>query len=121
MVLLLPLRGLVGDAMAAQMLQQGGPAMAAHTTAAPAHGAAGDCDHHHDHASAAPHAHDAAAADTAPADCPTCASCQVCSSVALGPSVHMPASQRMAQAPPASVQFAWHSAEALLAFKPPKA
>lgn len=119
MVLLLPLRGLVGEAMAGQMMQHGGAAMAGHAMEVSAAPGAGDCDQHHAHPAA--QADEAPAADGAPADCPTCASCQVCSSVALSPSVHTPAPVRAAQAPPTSVQFAWRSADALLAFKPPQA
>jgi hypothetical protein len=111
MVLMLPLRGLVGDAMAGQMLQQ-------HTAAAaavPGH----DCAEHHAQAQAA-EAPATAVDAQAPADCPTCASCQACSSVALSPTVHTPGPLRASQPPPDTVQRAYPSAEPALAFKPPR-
>lgn len=121
MVLLLALRGLVGEAMAGQMLQHGAPALLAQATheagagsVAPAH----DCGGHHEAAAAADES--PAVASDAPGDCPTCAICQVCSSVALSPSVQTPAAVRWSQAPPQSVQRAHSSAEPALTFKPPR-
>lgn len=123
MVLLLPLRGLVGEAMAGQMLQAAAAAASqeahgsarAHSHPLSGH-AAHDCDHH-----ATADAEAAPAADAkAPADCPTCASCQVCSSVAVTPFVHTPAGERLSQAPPQAPQLAYPSAEPALAFKPPR-
>jgi hypothetical protein len=129
LILLLPLRGWVGDAMAADMLQQRIVA-AASASAAPAAGqavqavaAAPEASGHHDcmghavpaKAQPAPH-HDAAAPDP---DCPTCASCQVCSAVALAlPAVTVagtpffPPRPQGASADPAS-------AERARALKPP--
>lgn len=120
LVLLLPLRGLVGEAMAGEMLAQ-----ASQAHAQPAHGHHGaavahDCaPHGADHAGGS----HAATPDvaTAPGDCPTCSACQVCSSVAVIPSAHTPASERLSQAPPAAVPLAFHSAESAHAFKPPRA
>lgn len=115
LVLLLPLRGLLGEAMAGEMLAQ-----AAH--APQAHAAAHDCDQH-----GAAHVADAgepdasAEAAAAPTDCPTCAACQVCSSVAVIPSGQAAASERLSQAPPPAVPLAFHSAERTHAFKPPTA
>lgn len=121
MVLLLALRGLVGEAMAGQMLQHGAPALPAQATheagagfAAPAH----DCGGHHEAAAAVDES--PAMASDAPGDCPTCAICQVCSSVALSPSVQTAAAMRLSQAPPQSVQRAHPSAEPALSFKPPR-
>lgn len=121
MVLLLPLRGLVGDAMAGQMLEHG---MTHAAMAATTHAAAGSHDAHG-------HGHDcdqppAATADAEPqpqanADCPTCASCQVCSSVALSPTVPPALVPGFAHARPHSAPPAYASAEPSLAFKPPRA
>jgi len=123
-VLLLPLRAVVGEAMAGQMLQQG-TAMAAALAMGAEHGtpvASHDCDHHPGHqAQAEPdEAPQAAAPDAANGDCPTCASCQVCSSVALSPSAQAPAPVHATQAPPLAVQRPYPSAEPVLAFKPPR-
>lgn len=120
LVLLLPLRGLVGEAMAGEMLAQAAQGHAPQTHAPQAHAAAHDCDHHGaDHAGEA----HAAASDAAatPVDCPTCAACQVCSSVAVIPSAFAPASERLSQAPPPAVPLAFYSAEPSHAFKPPRA
>ncbi|HEX7891176.1 MAG TPA: DUF2946 family protein [Ramlibacter sp.] len=117
LVLLLPLRGLVGEAMAGQMLAQ-----SAQEAQAPqqGHAAAHDCDQH-----GAAHADEAVAAAQdeaagAHGDCPTCAACQVCSSFAVIPSAVAPASTRLSQAPPPAVTVAFHSAEPAHAFKPPR-
>jgi hypothetical protein len=121
MVLLLPLRGLVGDVMAGQMLQQHAAAAvsvqahAGHQAAAPAL-PAHDCAEHHAQAQAEAPAVDAQAAG----DCPTCASCQMCSSVALSPAVDTASPRRASQPPPDTVQRAYPSAEPVLAFKPPR-
>ena len=141
MVLLLPLRAWVGEAMAGQMQQQHGAIVSAladdpaRTGIAPASG------HDHDsarvHSGNHAHAHDCdhaqanapAVDDGAPlgnghtnghADCPTCASCQVCSSVALAtmdwPSGPIASSHPRPQAAPSS----YASAESSLAYKPPR-
>ena len=110
MILLLPLRGLVGEVMAGQMMQQ-------HLGVAVSAAAAHDCDEHRHAAPAADtHAH---AADDSP-DCPTCASCQVCSSVALNPFITTTSSERASQPPPQLAQRHPASAEPALAFKPPR-
>lgn len=120
MVLLLPLRGMVGDAMAGQMLQQHAaaavamPEHAGHHAAAPALPG-------HDCAGHQAQAQPTEAADAqAPGDCPTCASCQVCSSVALSPTGYAPGRLRASQPAPDTVQPAYPSAEPVLAFKPPR-
>lgn len=120
-VLLLPLRALVGSAMAGQMLQHGQSGVAvehgqhaAKAQHAPAHGH--DCEH----------AMQAADGDTGEAqpqaggDCPTCASCQVCSSVALFPDTFQAPVAGFSQPPPQAVQRSYASAEPWLAFKPPR-
>jgi hypothetical protein len=122
MVLLLPLRGWVGEAMAAQMLQQHvaaaesmvATAGAGHQHANPAASAHHDCD---EHAASAP-VDDGKA--EAKADCPTCSACQVCSSVALSPYSAAPPAAAVTQPRPQTVPHAHASAEPLLAFKPPK-
>lgn len=126
LVLLLPLRALVGEAMAGQMLQQGAALLATvdADAGAEAHAASHGCDHHPGHAAQAASDDEepqATAPDAMTGDCPTCASCQVCSSVALSPSVQAPAAERASQAPPLTVQRPYPSAEPVLAFKPPRA
>lgn len=118
MVLLLPLRGWVGEAMAGEMLGQQVAAQAHEVHAASMHGH--DCDHGHGH----DHDDSAAAHDTsqspAAGDCPTCAACQVCSSVAMWPP-HAPVSVAGFHHPaPRHVQRAFTSTEPVLAFKPPR-
>jgi hypothetical protein len=124
-VLTLPLRGWMGDAMAAQALQHAaGPQAHVHAVehAAPA-AAAHDCAGHGHSASAqvqaAQPAPDSASAD-ANADCPTCAHCQACSSVALTPASSCPAATVFSQPPPQTAQAAYASAEPAHFFKPPR-
>jgi len=121
-VLLLPLRGWVGDAMAAQMLQQRATAVHAatgqheHAATGQHHGHGHDCD---EHASAAA-VHGEQGEAQAMANCPTCASCQMCSSVALSPTMLLATEHAFSQAPPETAQPAYASAEPELAFKPPR-
>lgn len=121
LVLLLPLRGLVGEAMAGEMMARA--VQAAHAPQQ-VHAASPDCDHHggghHGSGHHAPTDASAAQTQAQPADCPTCAACQVCSSVAVVPTLHTPASERLSQAPPEAVALAWRSAEPALSFKPPR-
>jgi len=135
MIVLLPLRGWVGDAMAMQLLSgttqapqhtlhstaHSGATMTAHGAEAHVHPAAllqGDCPGH-------------AAMTQAPADppqqadsgdsgdCGTCVACQICHSVALTPvTLHLGASLLPAGPLPAS-SHAYFSAERALGFKPP--
>jgi hypothetical protein len=132
MIMLLPVRGWVGDAMAGQMLQQRTHAAMA-AGAKPAHHApqraAHDCD---EHRSAAVGTTSDVAADVglaaaaakpsadAGGDCPTCASCQVCSSVALSPSVPLSPGPGFSQAAPHTDAPSLASAEQAIAFKPPR-
>jgi hypothetical protein len=120
-VLLLPLRGWMGDAMAGQMLQHSAADMNVHASAvagaehaAPVH----DCA---DHAHAAPApAHEQQAQPEAGTDCRTCASCQVCSSVALSPTPTAVAASAFSHPRPQTVQLAYASADTGLFFKPPR-
>ena len=80
LVLMLPVRGWLGEAMAGEMLHLPATVLAAHADHASPHG-------HGPHADCAEHAHASGAQpDAKPAfdaDCRTCASCQACSAVAL--------------------------------------
>jgi hypothetical protein len=124
MVLLLPLRGWVGEAMASEMLQQHVAAVAQQVAPAHEHGAYQGHDHRHGH-DCDEHAH-AAPADADPAqpqasaDCPTCAGCQACSSPALSPAVPVTAAGGFSQPRPHTVQLAYTSAEPAVALKPPR-
>jgi hypothetical protein len=123
MILLLPLRGLVGGAMAAEMVQSGAHAAAA---AAAVHAPSHDCVEHAapqptaSHADAAPHG-DMQHENTQSADgsCATCASCQVCSAVALAFAQFPTLPAVFANAPLAAANARFASAEPLRAFKPP--
>jgi hypothetical protein len=134
MVLLLPLRAWVGEAMAAQMVQQqtaaGTPATDRHAHA-DAHESAAAMVHGHEHAEGAVHecdhgpAHEAAAGDaeqptTGHGDCPTCASCQICSTVALSAAAWPHGPDRFSHPRPQAVQPSYSSVAPTLAFKPPR-
>ena len=114
LVLLLPLRGWVGDAMAGQMLQQQAPVQIHEQAAAQDMVHDHDCDHHG--------TDEAQAQDPQrpSGDCPKCPSCQACSSVALWtPSLTL-ALGRCRHSAPEAAQAACTSAEPALAFKPPR-
>ena len=125
-VLLLPLRGWMGHAMATQAVEPAFVGVQAHALAA-GHGArAGHghgCD---DHAQSPAVQVDAAqpAADSASpqghADCPTCASCQACSSVALSPAPAASADMVFSHPRPRTAHAAFASAEPAHLFKPPR-
>jgi hypothetical protein len=124
MVLLLPLRAWVGDAMAGQMVQQAMPPAHAMVQAAPAaamhHAQAGptlhhDCDEAPSAAMQPGHGDDAAMGD-----CPTCASCQACSAIALSPVEPALPLPSFSHAPPHGGSRAHVSAEQPHAFKPPR-
>lgn len=122
-VLLLPLRGWMGDAMAGEFSAHAAVGVQSHAHAVE-HGApalqAHDCA---DHAHAAPvQARPAAdaAAPQADGDCPTCASCQACSSVALFPASAGPAATVFSQRRPQTAPAAFASAEPAHFFKPPR-
>jgi hypothetical protein len=123
MILLLPLRGWVGDAMAAQMLQHRAVEIHAaatgshdHDAAPQLHGFAHDCD---EHARVAATEGEQAQPQAA-GDCPTCASCQMCSSVALSPNLFPALGHPFSQPRPEAAQPSYASAEPALAFKPPR-
>jgi hypothetical protein len=125
-VLLLPLRGGMADAMAAEALRHAGAGMQSHAHAVEhgtraAHGH--DCEGHAlsapVQAEAAQPAAEAASAQ-ADADCPTCASCQVCSSVALSPASAGAAATVFSQPRPHAAPAAFASAEPAHFFKPPR-
>jgi hypothetical protein len=123
LVLLLTLRGWVGDAMAGQMLHQRAAPVAAQ--------AVDQHQHAHSDATAQGHGHDCDQHAQAPAatggaqpqsgtDCSTCASCQMCSSVGLAPPLAVEAPTGFSQPVPQTVQRTYASAEPALAFKPPR-
>ena len=114
LVLLLPLRGWVGDVMAGQMLQQHALIQAHEVVDAQAPPGEHDCDHHRTDAAQAQDPQWPAG------DCPTCAACQVCSSVALSTPSMTLALARCRHAAPEATQPACTSAEPALAFKPPR-
>ena len=123
LVLLLTLRGWVGDAMAGQMLPQRAAEVAVQVvdTGKPAHAHAVGHGHGHDcdeHAQTSPAT--GPAQPQASADCSTCASCQMCSSMGLTPPLAVEAPSVFSQPLPQTVQAAYASAERALAFKPPR-
>ncbi len=129
LILLLPLRGWIGEAMAGEML-----ARHIAVAAAAADGHAGHHAHEahaHEHAPAA-HAPDHDCAGHAQPDvmadagtplpdagCNTCASCQVCSSVALGFDVPAMPVIEFGHTPPSARLPHFASAELRLGRKPP--
>lgn len=119
MVLLLPLRGWMGVAMAGDMVQQH-VAVSAEVVAMPQ--AAHDCDGHHAAgASEATAAESEAGAQPESGDCPTCAYCQACSSVVLLPPAARAALPPLPNPVPSLSQAGYTSPAPLLAFKPPRA
>lgn len=117
LVLLLPLRAWLGEAMAGEMLHLPAAAVAGHAAETPAHG-------HGPHADCAEHAHASEVKpDAKPAfdpDCRTCASCQACSAVALAPELPVRTTASFSHPQPQAVPLAFSSAEPHLAFKPPR-
>lgn len=114
MLVLLPLRGWVGEAMAGEMVQQ--TLQGAHSAQMQQAADHDDCAGH-DEAAQASHA----GATSPDGGCGTCASCQACSAVALVfPPPAMPAAG-FSHAPPVFHAPTFASAERQLAFKPPKA
>jgi len=117
LVLMLPLRAWLGEAMAGEMLHLPAAVAAVHATEAGphAHGPHADCAEHA-HASAAP-------SDAHPAfdgDCRTCASCQACSAVALAAPLPVRTATSFSHPRPLAVPLAFSSAEPHLAYKPPR-
>lgn len=125
-VVLLPLRGWMGDAMAAQAVPHPVLGVQAHAHAVE-HGVRGghghDCDERGHSATVQVEAAQQAADIAAPqadGDCPTCASCQACSSLALSPSPAAPAAMVFAHPRPQTAHAAFASAEPAHLFKPPR-
>lgn len=112
-ILLLPLRGWMGEAMAGQMHHA---AAGAHAhLQAPVPVAQPSLEH-----GCGEHAQAAQAQPQADGDPPTCASCQVCSAVALSPAGTPVAGSDFSHPKPQTVQLAYASADAGLFFKPPR-
>lgn len=122
-ILLLPLRGWLGDAMAMEMTQQ--QVVAAVTVVA--HEAASAQDAHADHAmhdmaSTADGMHTGHASHdpAAQPDCQsTCTDCQLCHSVAMTVWPEMPTTGEAPRATPSLAPVAFASAEPAPGFKPP--
>lgn len=124
MIALLPLRGLVGDAMAMEMaaatLEQ--PAQAIEAGAVYTHGSKATADFDTEnaaHADCPGHADSPTETAQASSDCGTCAACQICHAVALAPSFpHLAPAPLSAERPPtAGPDFA--SADRAQGIKPP--
>lgn len=117
-IVLLPVRGWLGEAMAGQMhhAPTGAHLHASATVQEAPSGADHGCDQHA-HASGA---QDAQAQPQADAGTPTCASCQVCSAVALSPAGPADMASSFSQPQPQTVELAYASADAGLFFKPPR-
>ncbi len=122
MIALLPIRGWVGDVMAADMVTQRMAAAAQVPVQAqqPAPAAAdshADC--HGNAAADSPASQPAGDSNTAAADCGNCTSCQVCHAVAMAvtPGVDPVAPAHSAAPPLRGTHFA--SAEPARGFKPP--
>jgi len=115
MVALLPLRGWVGDAMAAQMLGQQLAAIESVAESAHRERATG----HFDSKDAAHDCHSAApVADPAEGSCASCVQCQVCSALVL-PSRVGPGAAVEARGLPATEGVHFASAPRAPVFKPP--
>jgi hypothetical protein len=117
MIALLPLRGWVGEAMAAEMsaqqVQANRAAAVVSQVQAPLHHAAhDDCIEHASDPRAGP-----AAAESS--DCPACAMCQACSAMALVSFVEKCGAAAPRQQRPTSVEARFASADEARGFKPP--
>ena len=118
MIVLLPLRGWVGDAMAmtpeahAMPASHPGHMPAAHADLADCHGQADMA--HAEHGN--PEAHDAHAATS---DCGSCSACQICHSVALAPMLPVFAADVQPASAPQSATRELASAERAPGYKPP--
>lgn len=128
MIALLPLRGWLGDAMAAQDLRNGVQHEAAHVAAsAESMSEASGYANCHAMSPEAPatlmaHANDlhASPADAGASDNPErCFACQLCHSTALVTTSLSLVTQRLPLAPPVSVALHFASAEPVRGFKPP--
>lgn len=122
MIVLLPIRGWVGDVMAAEMVTQRITAVAQMPVQAQQPAPAGADSHADCHGKAAadnPASQPAGDSNTAAADCGNCTSCQVCHSVAMvmAPGVAAVAPAHSAAPTLRGTHFA--SAEPARGFKPP--
>lgn len=115
MIVLLPLRGWVGDAMAAEMSArhvQANAAVDVSQVQAPRH--------HAVHEDCADHASDPRAGPVGQsADCPTCAMCQACSALALVSFAADPDAAAPGQRRPHAVEARFASADEARGLKPP--
>jgi hypothetical protein len=125
LILLLPLRGLIGDAMATQMAMPGHHAPAISPML------------HEDGASGSAHAHASSVASAAAADCggntgaldtgeamdaahcETCAMCQTCHTVAVLQPAGLPTVPQISPRSPSAAMHRFASAERALFLKPP--
>lgn len=129
MIALLPLRGWLGDAMAAQDLRKAVQHETVHETAhamawtESSPEASGHANCHEMGAAAAvtagsdlqAHPADAGASD----DAERCSACQLCHSTVLASSSRLLVTQRLPLAPPVSATLHFASAEPVRGFKPP--
>jgi hypothetical protein len=120
MIVLLPLRGWVGDAMAADMAAASTSPQQVVAVAAPAEmsGAPTDSAAHDDcpgHASASPEA----PAPVSHADCSTCPSCQACHAVGMVAGVPALPALPLPMAPPVTRHAVFTSAVPAPGLKPP--
>ncbi len=116
MIALLPLRGWVGEVMAAEMsarqVQANRTVAIVSQVQAPLHRAAhDDCIEHASDPRAGPAA--------ASSDCPTCAMCQACSAMAHASFVASGGASALGQQRPASVEARFASADGARGLKPP--
>lgn len=120
LIVLLPLRGWMGDAMAAGMLAQQTYAMQSIAETAYTTLASGTLEHHS--ADAAAPCADHAAAPSSPGDgkpCSSCPACDICHSVAHAPPMLIPLPTHIAGAPQPLPLLQPASAERTAGFKPP--
>jgi hypothetical protein len=108
LILLLPLRGLIGDAMATQMAMPGHHAPAISPML------------HEDGASGSAHAHASSVGEAMDAaHCETCAMCQTCHTVAVLQPAGLPTVPQISPRSPSAAMHRFASAERALFLKPP--
>jgi len=122
MIVLLPIRGWLGDAMAVEMVRHSLPAAAAAvsmaSTATEAHcHEAMEAGNGMDMSMSGHDSHDDGGADHE--GCGTCTACQVCHTVALGGMPLVDTVHSAPQAPPAAHAARFASAEPVAGLKPP--
>lgn len=113
LIVMLPLRGMVGDAMAVQMMMPGSPAADILENPPCKAIAIGD-----NKQSAMP-CQDVVAAESCDADCDACVSCDVCHLSAFVSTFATASLAMTVQAKPASPEVQMVSAELILVVKPP--